>query len=280
MFLLLFSFAEQKRYEKISDLIYATRTYDVGIYEFTLNGAAGGCGCREGTQRTVGGNGASITALLRFTRKTVVNFEIGSKPDGDCKRYNEGGKPNGGNSGNDYNFIGNDASGSGGGMTAIKIGYDYILIAGGGSGGAGMFNGAHGGGLGYVLRVGVNGQIVTTKQKYLMGEHAGGKGDFGLRTAGSGGGGGWNGGKGGKASDETNPEVCGFGGTSDYKLNSIYIINTPTALDGRFTNNTGDGSVIVVQKSIRETVPENNRKPRKILVGASLYFSFSGSNLF
>ena len=150
--LLFFIAARNLRFIK-TIVVDATNSFKPGIYEFTLNAAAGGRGCQSGHKNTYGGNGAEVKARLKFTHRTNVTFTIGKMPIGDCRISNLGGYPNGGVSGEDLNLRGNDASGGGGGMTAISIDGNFILIAGGGAGGAGNFNGSHGGGFGYTLRV-------------------------------------------------------------------------------------------------------------------------------
>lgn len=255
-----------------------TKSYDIGIYEFTLNAAAGGIGCQDGLSYTFGGRGATVKALLKFTQRTEVQFIIGKKPRSVCYTYNLGGYPNGGSSGSDW--FNQDNSGGGGGMTAIMIDGEYILIAGGGAGGAGIFNGSHGGGFGYTLHVTKYGQIEDYSVLYVQNIMQGEDGGYALETPGSGGGGGWFGGKGGIGSEKTNPIVCGHGGVSGYLNISQHFITNPIARDGRFTNNDGDGSARVLQIIMKDTVPENNRKPRKILVASSMYMSFAATNMF
>ena len=104
-------------------------------------------------------------------------------------------------------------------------------------------------------------------------------GGYALETPGSGGGGGWFGGKGGIGSEKTNPIVCGHGGISGCLNSSQYLFTIPTAIDGRYTNNYGNGSVNIVLVNVLDTVPENNRKPRKIFVASSMYMSFAATNL-
>ena len=280
MLSLLFFIASRNRKEIITVNSDATNTFEPGIYKFTLNAAAGGTGCQRNTQNTFGGNGAQVKASLLFIQKTTVRFIIGKKPIGGCILQNVGGHPNGGNSGRDTNFLANDATGGGGGMTAIMIDNDFILIAGGGAGGAGIYNGSHGGGFKYTMRVRVSDQVPEYDKKYFSDKNKGGDGANGYKTPGSGGGGGWPGGKGGESHSKLKLEVCGFGGVSGYNEAYQYYHKRPEAIDGRFTNNNGDGSAIVTFRVIRDTVPENNRKPRKILVASSMYMSFAASNLF
>ena len=201
-----------------------TRSYTLpaGLYDIRIQGAPGGDGCNNGDVVSRGGHGAKVSANVRIRGSKNVIFTIGGTPErNDCKKRNKGGIPGqGGDAGDDANGDGNDYSGGGGGYTEMKDGSgNTIMLAGGGSGGCGTFEGGFGG------TVGTNGGYVDGDQALPNDQHTGSRqgatGTDRYYIPGAGGGGGYYGGNGGDGTGNlfaSDRNACGFGGSSYYDL--------------------------------------------------------------
>lgn len=232
---------------------------DPGVYSIELNGAAGGIGCAGGEMKSDGGNGATIKANFNFPSRTKVIFDVGTKPNTNCRKKNNGGLPYGGNGGKDLGFIGNgnDNPGGGGGLTGMSFdGSSYVMIAGAGSGGAYTVNGSPAGGCftyDYMQRSRCNeyyykvvdnfGSLEKkTDNSYRTSSHYGGNGSETSRIPGAGGGAGWFGGIAGKIATNPYYPACGIGGLSGYDYKNEYFKELVSFTDGKSSGNDGDGS--------------------------------------
>lgn len=180
---------------------------DAGKYIIHCYGAQGGSGHDEGVVTSSGGKGSYVngTMTIKGPRKTFYAF-VGEHGNSSKSGPNLGGFNGGGSSGEDnlIGWKGNDAGGGGGGATDFRIDTDdfnnRIMVAAGGSGGAGHCNGAPGGKLSGYRTNGRDNEYVESEIVNQIDGNKDGVGGTGknpplkMGGSGSGGGGGWRGG--------------------------------------------------------------------------------------
>lgn len=158
-------------------------TLNPGYYDVILRGAQGGKACSDGVvvndPNKAGGRGAKFMAILHQKGTETYKITVGSEPVPICNnRVNYAGKyGEGGNSGDDTQPLGAlDASGAGGGYTAMFVpALDNAIVAmvGGGSGASKDFRGGHAGGRGYSY-----GAVGYCNKCFNRETHRGGKGEW------------------------------------------------------------------------------------------------------
>lgn len=176
-------------------------TLKAGQYVFDVYGAQGGSGYLDGVIKSQYGLGAHVKATLNVTGTgTLFYAYVGEQGSSSQYGPNKGGWNGGGKSGKDTEILKGDAAGSGGGATDVRI-YDQsfsnrVIVAAGGSGGAGDENGAPGGDISGRRKTGKGATSVSlgTNQNKGNTNGVGGAGIDSIYTPGSGGGGGWRGG--------------------------------------------------------------------------------------
>ncbi|EAY18600.1 hypothetical protein TVAG_462860 [Trichomonas vaginalis G3] len=143
------------------EFINITHTFQAGVYDIILDGAAGGQGCDDGLNASEGGNGARFRCRIRFKKTPSINVTLGeTPPHNNCTlNFHRGGYPYGGSSGEDIPD-GNDASGGGGGLTYMSFENTIFVAVGAGAGGYHGTKGSDGGGQNYTVKILDNDRIL------------------------------------------------------------------------------------------------------------------------
>ena len=220
-------------------------TLHPGDYFIQIIGGQGGAG-HDGSDSPLGsgGKGAYIEGNIHITKQAKAELIVGTQGDSGNPGPNNGGLPDGGDSGKDTGLSSNDASGAGGGSSRLSIDSQIIAIAAGGSGAVGSMEGCPGGEVGYVY-CGVEGDTCQKSDQETNGflNQNGGNGADNAAFSGSGGGGGYYGGKGGAGTfwpATSNFEAMGCSGSSFYDSG---FLKSPKVLSGNNIDHTGNGLI-------------------------------------
>lgn len=205
-----------------------------------------------------GGRGAYTKGTMTVTgNNTLFYAYVGGKGDSSPAGPNNGGFNGGGKSGRDKEGIiddANDAPGGGGGATDLRIHSNSlesrIMVAAGGSGGAGACNGSYGGTYKLIYAISNNEFRESDDEGTLDG--IGEDGDDGDYQPGSGGGGGYRGGRKGIETKlvKNNYLSVGYGGSSYISGDDYFQPNEKMIfklVEMHADNNTGNGSLVVEQ---------------------------------